>query len=464
MDYASSLHYDNTTAGERRMVLVVICAAVLIAQIDTAVVNLAVHRLGDYFHAGVSQLQWVVDSYNLVYASLLLTGGLLADMLGRRRVFMWGIGVFTVASTACALATSVGILIVARAVAGAGAALAIPASMSIVRVVWHDAGERRRAMGIWAACNGIALAVGPTLGGVLIHAFDWRSVFLVVIPLGVAALLLARPFIPESADPQGRDADMGAQAVGALGLGSLAYATICLGDSAWVAVGVGFLSIAAWAAFVAMEKRRGARALVPLEIFHLREFRAAIVATLGMTFGMYGLIFLLPLAWQHTGRLDTVGAGIALLPMALVFVLVSPWSGELVGKFGRRRMAAGGVAIIGCGLLLVGLTASQASILFAEIGLALTGLGMGMATGPLMETAVSAVQAARAGTASALVNTARMAGATVGVAVLGATFALFHGDIQGLRAAMLGGGTVQIACAMIAWRSIGAAQGREGKA
>ncbi|AOB33322.1 MFS transporter [Bordetella sp. H567] len=464
MDYASTLHCDNTTARQRQWVLVVICAAVLVAQIDTAVVNLAVRRLQDYFHAEVSQLQWVVDSYNLVYASLLLTGGLLADMLGRRRIFMWGIGIFTAACAACALAPSVGGLIAARAVAGAGAALAIPASMSIVRVVWRDGGQRRQAMGVWAACNGIALAVGPTLGGILIHAFDWRSVFLVVVPLGLLAVFMARPLIPESADPHGRDADPGAQIMGALGLGSMAYAAICLGGSAWEAAGAAVVSMAAWVAFVATEQRRGARALVPLEIFRVRDFRAAIVATVGMTFGMYGLIFLLPLVWQRTGRLDTIGAGIALLPMALVFVLVSPWSGKLVGRFGRRRMAAGGVAIIGCGLLLVGATASQARIFFAEAGLALTGLGMGMATGPLMDTAVSAVEAARAGTASALVNTARMAGATVGVALLGAVFALGHGGIAGLRAAMLVGGAVQIACALIASRSIGTAPARESKA
>jgi EmrB/QacA subfamily drug resistance transporter len=455
MDHASSTHYEDTTSRQRRLALAVICAAVLVALIDTAVVNLAVHRLGDYFKADVGQLQWVVDSYNLVYASLLLTGGLLADLCGRRRVFMWGLGIFTVASLACALAPSVGVLIAARAVAGVGAALAIPASLSIVRVVWRDAADRGRALGIWAGCNGIALAIGPTLGGVLIQAFDWRSVFLVVVPLGLAAFLLARPLIPESADPHGRDFDLGAQAVGALGLGSLAYAAIRLGESAWTAAAVAVASAVAWAAFVSLERKRGTRALVPLELFFIREFRAAMVATIGMTFGMYGLIFLLPLAWQGTGRLDTMGAGIALLPMALVFVVVSPFSGGLSRKLGRRFMAAGGVAVIGCGLLLVGLSANRVSLLPAEIGLALTGLGMGFATGPLMDTAVSAVAPARSGTASALVNTARMAGATIGVAALGAAFALFHGGVGGLRAAMLAGGAAQIAAATIAWRSLG---------
>jgi EmrB/QacA subfamily drug resistance transporter len=461
MNHVSSMTCGDAAARRRWMTLAVICAAVLVAQIDTAVVNLAVRRLGDYFRTDVGHLQWVVDSYNLVYASLLLTGGLLADMLGRRRIFMWGVGIFTAASIACALAPSIGWLIAARAVAGAGAALAIPASMSIVRVVWRDTRERGRALGIWAACNGIALALGPTIGGLLIHAYDWRSVFLVVVPLGLAALFMARPLIPESADPHGRDFDVAAQAVGALGLGGLAYAAIRVHEAAWIAASVAVAGVAAWLLFVMMERKRGSRALVPLEIFHIKAFRAAIVATTGMTFGMYGLIFLVPLVWQSSGRMDAVRAGIALLPMALVFVIVSPLSGALVRMAGRRLMAAGGVFVIGCGLILVALGADHPSILPVEIGLALTGLGMGFATGPLMDTAVGAVAAARAGTASALVNTARMAGATIGVAVLGAVFALGHGGAGGLRVAMLAGGVAQIAAAALAWRSIGASHGKE---
>lgn len=177
-----------------------------------------------------------------------------------------------------------------------------------------------------------------------------------------------------------------------------------------------------------------------------------------MTFGMYGVLFLLPLSWLSAGRFSALGAGIALIPMALVFVVVSPFSGALTSRYGARTVAAGGVAIIGLGLVLIGLGADHTTIITSEIGLVLTGLGMGIATGPLMGAAVGAVAATRSGTASALVNVARMVGATVGVALLGAVFAMAHGDATGLRVAMLSGGAVQIACAAIAWRTMRPAQ------
>jgi len=162
-------------------------------------------------------------------------------------------------------------------------------------------------------------------------------------------------------------------------------------------------------------------------------------------------LFLLPLTWQSTGRLDAIGAGLALTPMAGVFVLISPFSGALVEMFGVRLITAGGVAIIGAGLLLIGLSAPLASLVPAEIGLMLTGLGMGFATGPLMGAAVGAVSAARSGTASALINVARMAGATLGVAVLGTAFAMANGGAEGLRLSMVLGGLAQVACAAAAW-------------
>ncbi|KVM99265.1 MFS transporter [Burkholderia diffusa] len=441
-------------ARQRSMTLLTLCLAVLVAQVDTAVVNLATRAIGAYFHAGVGALQWVVDSYNLTYAVLLLTGGLLADLYGRRRIFMAGTAVFTVASLLCALAPSVSVLIGARALAGVGAALLLPASLAIVRVVWRDPVERGRALGIWAACNGVAMAIGPTLGGVLIRHFGWRSIFLVVVPLSIAAMLLAIPAVPESSDPRGRHFDAGAQVAGALALGMLAYAAIVFRDAPVASAVASGIAIASFIAFVAIERRHGEAALVPLDIFGIGPFRGAIAATTGMTFGMYGVLFLLPLTWQSIGRLDSTGAGLALLPMALVFVAVSPCSGPLSERVGTRATTAGGVAVIASGLAAIGASAASPGLLGAEIGLALTGLGMGIATGPLMTVAVGAVDAARSGTASALVNVARMAGATLGIAVLGTLFAAEHGGTAGLRAAMFAGAAVQLAGAAAAAVSV----------
>jgi MFS family permease len=231
--------------------------------------------------------------------------------------------VFSGASLICALAPAIFVLLAGRALAGFGAALLPPASLAILRVSWPDPAERGRALGVWAGCNGLALAIGPTLGGALIDGFGWRSVFLIVIPLSLSAFAVAPLAVAETADPHERDFDSAAQGFGALALGGLALAAIeCHHDAA-----------AAAAAFVlaalAIEAGRDAAALVPLSKFAIGEFRGAVTATAGMTFGMYGMLFLLPLTWLSAGTLGPVAAGVALTPSAAVYVLASPFSGPL---------------------------------------------------------------------------------------------------------------------------------------
>jgi EmrB/QacA subfamily drug resistance transporter len=437
------------SAGRNPLTLPVLCAAVLIAQLDTSVANLATRPIGQDLAAGLSALQWVIDSYNLIYAALLLTGGLLADLLGRRRVFMVGIAVFAAGSLTCAAAPTMAVLLAGRAVTGLGAAFLLPASLAVVRVAWPDPKERGRALGVWTGCNSVALAIGPTLGGGLIQGFGWRSVFLVVVPVAVAAFALSPAAFAESADPHERDFDWGAQAAGALALGALALAAIESHRNVALAAAAFGVAAAALAAFLLIESRRGAIALVPLPLFGVRAFRASVTAAAGMTFGMYGMMFLLPLFWLSRGTLDPVGAGLAMTPSAAVYVVTSPFSGHLAERLGARLMMSGGVAVIGCGLGLIG--ASASGLTGDEVGLGLTGLGMGLATGPMMGMAVGAVPAARSGTASSLINVARMAGATIGVAVLGALFALAGGGPVGLRLAMLIGGAAQVGAAAAAW-------------
>lgn len=281
-------------ADRRWLTLVTLCMAVLIAQVDTSVVNLAVHPIGVYFAADVATLQWVVDSYNLTYAALLLTGGLLADLFGRRLIFMTGAAVFTAASLLCALASGVSLLIGGRALAGLGAALLLPASLAIIRVVWPDRVERGRALGIWAACNGLALAIGPTLGGVLIGQFGWRSIFLVVVPFGLAALALAVPTMPESSDRQEHHFDAPGQILGAITLGGVALAAIEMHDAAITALIVLAITVLALLLFIKVETQRGAAALVPLALFSSRGFMGAVMAAM--------------VAWNTT---STLSAGVS---------------------------------------------------------------------------------------------------------------------------------------------------------
>jgi EmrB/QacA subfamily drug resistance transporter len=441
----------HRSRNPRKLALATLCLAVLIAQLDTSVVNLALRPIGRYFEAGVSALQWIVDGYNLVYAVLLLTGGLIADLAGRRFVFAAGSVVFALASLVCALAPNVAILITGRILAGLGAALLLPASLAIIRVVWPDPVERGHALGIWAAGNGLAFVIGPTVGGLLIEAFGWRSIFVVVIPFGLAAAALAVVTLPESADPKGRDLDLPGQVLGALVLGGLALAAIEILHARGIAATALAIACIAGPLFVLVEGKRDAAALVPLTLFHIPCFRASILATTAMTFGMYGVLFMEPLTWQSSGQLTALEAGLALVPMAAVFALTSPFSGSLSAKVGVRTMTSGGVALIGCGLLVLAASAGQRSIAVAEAGLILAGFGMGLATGPLFGLAVGTVPGARSGTAAALINVARMVGATLGVAVLGSVFDALGGDSDGLRSALLLGGLVQLACACIAW-------------
>jgi len=443
---------SRTSAPRRGAALVTLCLGVLIAQIDTSVVNLAVRPIGDALGVGVAALQWVVDGHNLAYALLLLTGGLLGDLYGRRRIFVAGVAVFSLGCLGCGLAPNAAVLILGRAIAGLGAALLLPSSLAILRVIWTDPAERGRALGIWAGCNGLAFALGPTLGGLLIEGFGWRSVFLIVLPVGALACVLAWRSVPESADPKGRSFDLGGQVLGALALGGLALAAIEGREAPHLLVVVLPLAAVATALFLWIERRQGEAALVPLDLFRQRAFVGAVAATAAMTFGMYGLLFLVPLSWQGgAAALTPVEAGLGLLPMALAFVLVSSRSGALVQRIGARATTAGGTALIGAGLLVMALTEAGRPMSLAQAGLLLAGIGMGVNTAPLMGVAVAAVPSARSGAASALINVARMVGATLGVAVLGALYALKGAGVAGLTAAMLAGGSVQLTGAAVAW-------------
>ncbi|MGO7534403.1 MFS transporter [Rhizobium leguminosarum] len=445
----SSQAYSQLKAAS----LAILCLGVIVAQVDTSVVNLAVQPIGLDLKASVTELQWVVDAYNLVYAALLISGGLFADLYGRRLMFVIGCAVFALASLACAFASTIAILIAARALTGFGSALLLPASLSLIRVIYRDEKVRARALGIWAGCNGVSLAIGPSLGGFLIRDFGWRSVFFVVIPIALIAAATARFFVAESADRQGRSFDMLGQL---LGIASLTVLTLTAIESShlpplWTAL----LAIAGallLLLFIIVEKRLEQTALVPISMFSGQQFRGAMAGTAAMTFGMYGTLFLYPLAALGLRRLASVEVGLSLLPMALSFIAISPFSGSISERLGKKGTISAGLALMGLGNLLLGSSFLADWFIAEEIGLLLTGVGMGMATGPLTAVAVSTVTADRAGTASALINVARMVGATIGVALLGAIFAFLGEAETAFIVAMSVGGSTQLLGSLIGWR------------
>ena len=452
----------RTRSGHNRtLILLTMSLGVLIAQIDTSVVNLAVKQIGEGLHAGVSVLQWVVDAYNLVYASLLLTAGGLADIYGRRRIFVLGIVLFTIGSLVCGLAPNAAVLVLGRGIAGLGAALEIPTSLAILTVAYPDTRERARALGLWASCNGLAFVIGPTVGGVLVDAAGWRSIFLLIVPICIVALALTA--VPESKDPKGRTLDLPGQVLAIAALGALSLGVIQGPHWGWASpysILSFAIAIAATALFFRLQARSDS-GLVPLSIFKSGVFSASLGIAAAMTFGMYAMLFLTPLYLQTVRGGSALVAGFELLPMSVAFVIVSQLSGRIANRFGPRLPMTAGMAFMGAGLFMLALIPLTDSFLLIEAALLVIGCGLGLNTAPVNGVAVANVPAERSGTASGLVNTARMVGATLGIAVLGAVFAVFAGNadagghiVRGLVPAYIGGGIGEMLGAIAAFTLI----------
>ncbi|HEY5348876.1 MAG TPA: MFS transporter [Candidatus Lustribacter sp.] len=391
----------------------------------------------------VTALRWIIDAYNLTYAAAILSAGTLGDLFGRRRLFCLGMLVFIGGSIGCALAPTIAWLIAARAVTGVGAALEVPATLALLSVAFPERAQaaRARALGIWASMNGFAFIIGPLLGGVLADTFGWRSLFAVAIPVALAAVVLALG-LPESEIASGHALDIGGQLLAASMLGGFAAAGMAAGTHDmqaglfWLVVGG-----AAAAAFVARE-RRAISPLIDLTLFRDGPFFAATLATMAMTFGMYGVLFLVPLILQTFQHRSAIEAGIALLPMSAVFVIVSTFSGSVVAAIGRRLTATAGMAAMAGGCLTLGFAGTGPPAL--SCGLALAGLGLGLATGTLLGYAVARAPDERSGMAAGIGNAARMLGATLGVAVIGGSISVAgSGHTQWVALGFICGGLVQ---------------------
>jgi MFS transporter, DHA2 family, methylenomycin A resistance protein len=333
----------------------------------------------------------------------------------------------------------------------------------VLSVAYPDAGQRARAVSIWAGVNGVAIALGPVLGGVLVDRFSWRSIFFVVVPLALLTLGLVR-WVAESADPTGQRIDLPGQALAIVGLGLLATGAIEGQSRGWLSptiVACWLGSLLALGAFVAVE-RRTTSPLVPLDIFGQRAFSGSLGVAAAMTFGMYGMLFLVPLYLQFVLAQTATAAGMLLIPMGLTFAVCSVASGRLSTVIGPRLLISGGMALSALGLgALSGLSPASVSAQFI-VAMLVLGLALGLQTGPLMAVAVANAPVARTGMASGLINVARMLGATLGVAVLGSVFAVTgHGAqtpqqfMDGMRAALVVGGLVELVGCLVAFATIG---------
>ena len=423
-----------------RWVLVATIVASGMAQLDATVVNVALPRIGKDLHVGLTGLQWTVNAYTLTLAGLLLLGGSLGDRLGRRRIFLIGIVWFTLASVGCAAAPDGAALISMRAVQGVGSALLTPGSLAILQAVFRPA-DRAPAVGAWSGLSGVASALGPVVGGLLVGAasWGWRIVFVINVPLAALALVAARE-IPETRDENATDPlDVIGAALAALGLASFVYGLTegsshgwQAGPSAATAAGVAVLI-----GFVVFEIRRGRTRtpLMPPRLFRSRQFSAANAVTV-LVYGAIGaMFFLLPVELQQGSGLPPVEAGAAILPVTLMLLLLSTYTGRLAARYGPRWLMTVGPVVAGCGLAMLVRVGPGTGYLTAVLPAVLVfGLGMAITVAPLTATVMAAAPPGDVGVASAINNdvarTAGLLAVAVFPALSGISAAAYHSPTE----------------------------------
>uniref|UniRef100_A0AAU2JQP6 MFS transporter n=1 Tax=Streptomyces sp. NBC_00049 TaxID=2903617 RepID=A0AAU2JQP6_9ACTN len=415
----------ESSPRQRTLVLAICCMSLLIVSLDNTVLNVALPSMRRDLDASVAGLQWSIDAYTLVLASLLMLAGSTADRIGRRKVFVAGLLLFTLGSALCSLAPSLDWLIVFRMVQAVGGAMLNPVAMSIITNTYTDPAERARAIGVWGAVGGVSMAAGPLIGGVLVDSVGWRSIFLINLPVGLAALALTLRHIPESRAARPRRPDPVGQVLVIALLGSLTYGIIEAPAAGWrspLIMGCALVSVAALVGLLIYEPRR-TDPLIDLRFFRSAPFSGATVIAISAFAGLAGFLFLNTLYLQDVLGLSALHAGLYMLPMAALTVLFAPLAGRLVGTRGPRIcLLIAGVAMAASGLLFA-LFEAETSTPLLFTGYVLFGLGFGMVNAPITNTAVSGMPRSQAGVAAAIASTSRQTGGTLGVAIIGSVLA-----------------------------------------
>lgn len=397
------------------------CLGFVVVLIDVSVVNVALDALRAAFRADVTGLQWVVNAYALVFASSLLMAGALGDRLGAKRVFIAGLAIFTLTSIGCGLAQSLRALIVWRLAQGAGAALLVPNSLSLLRQAFQDATARNRAIGWWGAGGGIALAAGPVIGGLLVDTFGWPSIFLVNVPIGIAGIWMTARYASASPVHAGRSLDLPGQIAGALALATLTFALTQASSAGWasplilgaLALFVGLASLFLW-----LEARNPA-AMLPLTLFGDRAVGSATAIGMLVNLVFYGMVFIFSLFFQSVWHLSPQRTGLAFLPMMAILMIMNIVAGRLVSRTGTRALTTAGLLIAATGYLLMLPALSIQSYGVLVLPMLLAGGGIALVVPTITNTLLAAVPGNQSGIASGLLNAARQIGGVMGVALFG---------------------------------------------
>ena len=407
----------------RPLALVTLCLVMFLTFMDMTIVSVALGSVRSTLHAGVSQLQWVVNGYGLTFAAFMLLGGTLGDRLGRKKIMLAGLGLFAAGSLLGALAPNTDVLIAARVIMGIGAAASEPGTLSILRQMFPEPHLRARAIGTWAAVSGLAIAFGPVIGGLLVAADDWQGVFWFNVIAAVIVIVLAVGSVPESSNPQSERLDVGGFLAGALGLGSLTFAIILGEDEGYRTsgvVGLFLVGVVAMVGFVRVE-RHAKSPLLDLEYFRSSRFSGAMVVAFVLYFSIFSIFFFTALYLTSVIGYSSVRIAVEFIPMAVAMILASVVAGRRVARIGPRAPMAEGCVMAGAGILLSALLLEAAHpSLWLMATLALAGYGFGTSVVPMTSVTLGEVAPERSGMAASATNTSRELGAVFGVAVLGA--------------------------------------------
>jgi EmrB/QacA subfamily drug resistance transporter len=423
-----------TSENRRWWTLAAVSLGLFMIMLDNTVVNVALPTIQRDLGARLSELEWIVTGYALTFAAFLLTGGKLADLLGRRRLFVTGLAVFAASSLACALAPSAGFLIGARIVQGVGAALMSPATLSIITSVFPPR-ERGTAIGIWVGVSATALAVGPLVGGLLTEHVGWSSVFYINVPVGLLAIAASFVLIDESRDgSEDQRLDLPGLVTSGFGLFALTYGLIEGNTHGWTSgriVGAFVLAAVSLAAFVVLERRQRLP-MLDFSLFRSRTFTGANIVVLLVVLAMFGVLFFVSLYMQDVLGYSAVQAGAAFLPMTLLITVVAPIVGRMSDRIGSRSLLTVGMLIVAGQLFYFSTLGVHESYWALLPGLLAGGIGMPSVMTPASAAAMSGVSVDKAGVGSAVLNASRQVGGSLGIALMGAIVAA---DANGVRSA-----------------------------
>jgi EmrB/QacA subfamily drug resistance transporter len=413
------------------MILVALLLAAFVINLDTTIVNVALPALVRELHATTTQLQWVVDAYNLVFSALLLTFGSLSDRFGRKGMLLAGLTVFGAASLAGGFTTSPAQLIAARAVMGLGAAMTFPATLSLISNVFTERRERARAIGLWGAIAGVAIALGPIVGGWLLEHFSWSSIFIAMAPVAAAAILLVIASVPTSKNTDAAPVDIPGLVLSAAAMGLLVFTIIEAPDYGWTSARslAGFAVSALLLALFIWWEQRTSHPMLDVRLFRNMRFSAASGAVTVAFFTLFGFIFLITLYFQFVRGYPPLSTGVRLLPVALSVGVGSVAGTQLAVRFGTKLIVTVGlVAMAGFYVWAAATASATLSYGIIAVQMVLYGLGMGLTSAPATESIMGAVSRRQAGVGSAVNDSTRLLGGTLGVAVIGSVYASLYGS------------------------------------